>query len=173
MQPGRSRLPAPRHASFLRVTERGGAGNSVAAPASQITVEENGEEKNPIRPDCYKHFTPRYKTSALDPVHSIITFALKFTNSITDSLTHSFTNFQPLFFQGAVTPPPGQEGLSLKAVIGYNGNGRSNMVWNPDTGELYMYYLNMSCGCGSGDLSISIIVNFELCNPCRIVLTWL
>uniref|UniRef100_A0A8B9L481 WD repeat domain 90 n=1 Tax=Astyanax mexicanus TaxID=7994 RepID=A0A8B9L481_ASTMX len=42
----------------------------------------------------------------------------------------------------AVTPPPGQEGLSLKAVIGYNGNGRSNMVWNPDTG-LFVY----SCGC--------------------------
>ncbi|XP_047667072.1 WD repeat-containing protein 90 isoform X2 [Tachysurus fulvidraco] len=110
VQPGRSRSPAPRHASFLRVTERGGAVNSVAAPACQITVEENGEEKNPIRPDCYKHFTPRYKTSALDP--------------------------------GAVTPPPGQDGLSLKAVIGYNGNGRSNMVWNPDTG-LFVY----SCGC--------------------------
>uniref|UniRef100_A0AAR2K9A7 WD repeat domain 90 n=1 Tax=Pygocentrus nattereri TaxID=42514 RepID=A0AAR2K9A7_PYGNA len=42
----------------------------------------------------------------------------------------------------AATPPPGQEGLSLKAVVGYNGNGRSNMIWNPDTG-LFVY----SCGC--------------------------
>ncbi|KAK3551522.1 hypothetical protein QTP70_017350, partial [Hemibagrus guttatus] len=110
VRPGPDRSPAPRHASFLRVTERGGAAKSVTAPANQITLEENGEGKKPIRPDCYKHFTPRYKTSALDP--------------------------------SAVTPPPGQEGLSLKAVIGYNGNGRSNMVWNPDTG-LFVY----SCGC--------------------------
>ncbi|XP_026782452.3 WD repeat-containing protein 90 isoform X1 [Pangasianodon hypophthalmus] len=110
VQPGPDRSPAPRHASFLRVTERGGAAKSDTAPVSQITVEENGEEKKPIRPDCYKHFIPRYKTTALDP--------------------------------SAVTPPPGQEGLSLKAVIGYNGNGRSNMVWNPDTG-LFVY----SCGC--------------------------
>lgn len=35
----------------------------------------------------------------------------------------------------AVTPVPGQEGLCLKAVIGYNGNGRDNMIWNPDSGE--------------------------------------
>uniref|UniRef100_A0A8C1U243 WD repeat domain 90 n=1 Tax=Cyprinus carpio TaxID=7962 RepID=A0A8C1U243_CYPCA len=40
------------------------------------------------------------------------------------------------------TPPSGQAGLSLKAVIGYNGNGRNNMVWNPDTG-LFVY----TCGC--------------------------
>ncbi|KPP58808.1 hypothetical protein Z043_123333, partial [Scleropages formosus] len=42
----------------------------------------------------------------------------------------------------AQPPPAGQEGLLLKAVIGYNGNGRGNMVWNPDTG-LFAY----SCGC--------------------------
>lgn len=28
----------------------------------------------------------------------------------------------------------GEEGLKLKAVIGYNGNGRGNMVWSPDQG---------------------------------------
>lgn len=110
VRPSPDRSPAPRHASVLRVTERGGATKSVTTPVGQIAVEENGEEEKPIRPDCYKHFTPRYKTSALD--------------------------------LSAVTPPPGQEGLSLKAVIGYNGNGRSNMVWNPDTG-LFVY----SCGC--------------------------
>ncbi|XP_058250376.1 WD repeat-containing protein 90 isoform X2 [Hemibagrus wyckioides] len=110
VQPGPDRSPAPRHASFLRVTEKGGAVKSVIAPANKITSEENEEGKKPIRPDCYKHFTPRYKTSTLDP--------------------------------SAVTPPPGQEDLTLKAVIGYNGNGRSNMVWNPDTG-LFVY----SCGC--------------------------
>uniref|UniRef100_A0A803TYR9 WD repeat-containing protein 90 n=1 Tax=Anolis carolinensis TaxID=28377 RepID=A0A803TYR9_ANOCA len=32
--------------------------------------------------------------------------------------------------------------LKLKTVIGYNGNGRGNMVWNPDTG-----FFAYSCGC--------------------------
>ncbi|OBS82697.1 hypothetical protein A6R68_23340 [Neotoma lepida] len=31
-------------------------------------------------------------------------------------------------------PPVGREQLRLKAVVGYNGNGRANMVWRPDTG---------------------------------------
>ncbi|XP_043083053.1 WD repeat-containing protein 90 isoform X2 [Puntigrus tetrazona] len=44
--------------------------------------------------------------------------------------------------QTTVAPLSGQAGLSLKAVIGYNGNGRNNMVWNPDTG-LFVY----TCGC--------------------------
>ncbi len=30
--------------------------------------------------------------------------------------------------------PANQAGIRLKAVVGYNGNGRSNMVWNADTG---------------------------------------
>uniref|UniRef100_A0A4W5QM74 WD repeat-containing protein 90 n=1 Tax=Hucho hucho TaxID=62062 RepID=A0A4W5QM74_9TELE len=68
------------------------------------------EVEKPVRPDCYKHFTPRFKTSTLD--------------------------------QSTATPELGEEGLSLKAVIGYNGNGRANMVWNPETG-LFAY----SCGC--------------------------
>ncbi|KAI5105705.1 WD repeat-containing protein 90 [Silurus meridionalis] len=104
------RPPASRHASFLRVTERGNPANMVTAPVDRNSVEENRVEKKPSRPDCYKHFTPRYTTSGPDP--------------------------------SAVTPPLGQESLSLKAVIGYNGNGRSNVVWNPDTG-LFVY----SCGC--------------------------
>lgn len=44
---------------------------------------------------------------------------------------------QCLFFlQSFSSPPAGSEVLKLKAVIGYNGNGRGNMVWNPDTGTL-------------------------------------
>lgn len=42
---------------------------------------------------------------------------------------------QCLFFLQSFLPPPaGSEVLKLKAVIGYNGNGRGNMVWSPDTG---------------------------------------
>ncbi|XP_035694518.1 WD repeat-containing protein 90-like [Branchiostoma floridae] len=36
--------------------------------------------------------------------------------------------------QRRYTAPPNQAGLTLQAVIGYNGNGRGNMVWNSDTG---------------------------------------
>ncbi|KAM7007238.1 LOW QUALITY PROTEIN: WD repeat-containing protein 90 [Passerculus sandwichensis] len=63
-----------------------------------------------IRPDSYRHFTPRFKASVLP--------------------------------QSFVSPPAGSEVLKLKAVIGYNGNGRGNMVWNPDTG-----FFAYSCGC--------------------------
>uniref|UniRef100_A0A8C3D8T2 WD repeat domain 90 n=1 Tax=Corvus moneduloides TaxID=1196302 RepID=A0A8C3D8T2_CORMO len=59
-----------------------------------------------IRPDSYRHFTPRFKASSFS------------------------------------SPPAGSEALKLKAVIGYNGNGRGNMVWNPDTG-----FFAYSCGC--------------------------
>uniref|UniRef100_A0A670YA84 WD repeat-containing protein 90 n=1 Tax=Pseudonaja textilis TaxID=8673 RepID=A0A670YA84_PSETE len=38
--------------------------------------------------------------------------------------------------------PTANEALKLKAVIGYNGNARGNMVWNPDTG-----FFAYSCGC--------------------------
>ncbi|KAM5331996.1 WD repeat-containing protein 90 isoform 3-T3 [Glossophaga mutica] len=31
-------------------------------------------------------------------------------------------------------PPAGGERLHLKAVVGYNGNGRANVIWRPDTG---------------------------------------
>ncbi|KAJ6659778.1 hypothetical protein lerEdw1_018494 [Lerista edwardsae] len=68
------------------------------------------EPQNNVRPDCYRHFAPRFKTSVPSK---------------------------------AFTPPlPGNEGLKLKAIIGYNGNGRRNMVWNPDTG-----FFAYSCGC--------------------------
>ncbi|XP_041262484.1 WD repeat-containing protein 90 isoform X5 [Onychostruthus taczanowskii] len=63
-----------------------------------------------IRPDSYRHFTPRFKASVLP--------------------------------QSFLSPPVGSEVLKLKAVIGYNGNGRGNMVWNPDTG-----FFAYSCGC--------------------------
>ncbi|XP_056222733.1 WD repeat-containing protein 90 [Seriola aureovittata] len=96
----------PRQAtSFLKVTE---LVNTSPLNTSHIdTVELRG--KKPVRPDCYRHFIPRFKTSTLD--------------------------------QAAVAPQPGQEGIKLKAVIGYNGNGRGNMVWSPDQG-LFAY----SCG---------------------------
>ncbi|XP_013922734.1 PREDICTED: WD repeat-containing protein 90-like [Thamnophis sirtalis] len=65
--------------------------------------------QNIIRPDCYRHFIPRFKSSAPSKVFS---------------------------------SPTANEGLKLKAVIGYNGNARGNMVWNPDTG-----FFAYSCGC--------------------------
>uniref|UniRef100_A0AAQ4RJH5 WD repeat domain 90 n=1 Tax=Gasterosteus aculeatus aculeatus TaxID=481459 RepID=A0AAQ4RJH5_GASAC len=95
-----------RPASFLQVTE---LVNPLSVNAGHTdAVELKG--KKPARPDCYRHFVPRFNTSTLD--------------------------------QAAVAPQPGEEAIKLKAVIGYNGNGRSNMVWSADQG-LFAY----SCGC--------------------------
>ncbi|XP_041733420.1 WD repeat-containing protein 90 [Coregonus clupeaformis] len=105
--------PRPASGSFLKVTEMvaGGVSSStLKASLKRAADNDDLEVVKPVRPDCYKHFTPRFKTSTLD--------------------------------QSTATPQPGEEGLSLKAVIGYNGNGRANMVWNPETG-LFAY----SCGC--------------------------
>ena len=33
--------------------------------------------------------------------------------------------------------PPNQAGLRLSSVIGYNGCGRNNLVWQPETGEYH------------------------------------
>ncbi|XP_051487835.1 WD repeat-containing protein 90 isoform X1 [Apus apus] len=59
----------------------------------------------------------------------------------------SYWHFTPRFKasvlpQSFSSPPAGREVLKLKAVIGYNGNGRGNMVWNPDTG-----FFAYTCGC--------------------------
>ncbi|XP_054570544.1 WD repeat-containing protein 90 [Eptesicus fuscus] len=40
------------------------------------------------------------------------------------------------------SPPAGAEWLHLKAVVGYNGNGRANVIWRPDTG-----FFAYTCGC--------------------------
>ncbi|XP_063077510.1 WD repeat-containing protein 90 [Engraulis encrasicolus] len=110
--PSPARSPTPKHSSFLRVTDRSQGGASPDKPANELGEDNLGTSSPKVepRPDCYKHFTLRYNTSAPE--------------------------------QGVVAPPPGEEGLRLNAVIGYNGNGRGNMVWNPDTG-LFVY----TCGC--------------------------
>ncbi|XP_059381119.1 WD repeat-containing protein 90 isoform X2 [Carassius carassius] len=107
---GHAHSPPPKHASFLRVTEWVKDEDTPTLSANQSKIEKIQDNHTAVRPDCYKHFTSRFKTSVLD--------------------------------RNTVAPPSGQAGLSLKAVIGYNGNGRNNMVWNPDTG-LFVY----TCGC--------------------------
>lgn len=37
--------------------------------------------------------------------------------------------------QNVPSPAAGGERLHLKAVVGYNGNGRANVIWRPDTGK--------------------------------------
>ncbi|XP_058477467.1 WD repeat-containing protein 90 isoform X2 [Solea solea] len=96
----------PRPASFLKVTDL----LDTSPLKTSHTDHSDSKGKKPIRPDCYKHFIPRFKTCTFD--------------------------------QAAVAPQPGKEGLKLKAVIGYNGNGRGNMVWSAEQG-LFAY----SCGC--------------------------
>ncbi|XP_029102773.1 WD repeat-containing protein 90 isoform X1 [Scleropages formosus] len=108
--------PPPAGGSFLRVTDmvaKDDQRTRTNGLRTATAVPHPGDEqrdRSPVRPDAYRHFTPRFKM---------------FSQA-----------------QCAAAPPAGQEGLLLKAVIGYNGNGRGNMVWNPDTG-LFAY----SCGC--------------------------
>ncbi|XP_069875939.1 WD repeat-containing protein 90-like isoform X1 [Dipodomys merriami] len=107
---------APRPAVLVE-RELGGAGDGALGAAwgsrgppvsphhhSQPSAQNlrKGRAWPTVRPDSYKHFTARYKTSL--PSKNV-------------------------FF-----PPTGGEQLHLKAVVGYNGNGRANMVWRPDTG---------------------------------------
>lgn len=62
--------------------------------------------------------------------------------AILSELTLSLCLF---FLQSFSAPPAGNEVLKLKAVIGYNGNGRGNMVWDPDTGMLGRVQRAESC----------------------------
>ncbi|PIO31188.1 hypothetical protein AB205_0180910, partial [Aquarana catesbeiana] len=59
----------------------------------------------------------------------------------------TYSHFNPRYktsslAKGLSHPPAGQEMLALKAVIGYNGNGRGNIAWSPDTG-----FFAYTCGC--------------------------
>ncbi|XP_048450008.1 WD repeat-containing protein 90-like, partial [Rhincodon typus] len=63
-------------------------------------------------------------------------------NKRPDSYKHFAAQFKASSVSQAAVLPVGKEDLKLKVVIGYNGNGRGNMVWNPDT-ALFAY----SCGC--------------------------
>ncbi|XP_069547580.1 WD repeat-containing protein 90 [Brachyistius frenatus] len=105
--PGPGGFSDPRPAvSFLKVTDL--VDMSLLNTDHLDTVDV--KQKTAVRPDCYRHFIQRFKTSSLD--------------------------------QTVVAPQTEEEGIKLKAVIGYNGNGRGNMVWSPDQG-LFAY----SCGC--------------------------
>lgn len=37
-------------------------------------------------------------------------------------------------FQKRYVAPTNQESLKLQSIIGYNGNGRDNLIWHPSTG---------------------------------------
>jgi len=43
-------------------------------------------------------------------------------------------NLSSVLSQRRYAAPPNQAGLKLKSVIGYNGNGRGNMIWHADSG---------------------------------------
>ncbi|KAM9015938.1 WD repeat-containing protein 90 isoform 1-T1 [Ara ararauna] len=95
----------------VRPKERQESSRSPGTSASEPRKQTMGPKPQcSVRPDSYRHFTPRFKASVLPK------------------------SFLP--------PPAGSEVLKLKAVIGYNGNGRGNMVWNPDTG-----FFAYTCGC--------------------------
>ncbi|XP_068921625.1 WD repeat-containing protein 90 [Petaurus breviceps papuanus] len=60
-----------------------------------------------------------------------------------DSYKHFIARFKASTLPKTISFPKNNcERLRLKAVVGYNGNGRGNMVWRPDTG-----FFAYTCGC--------------------------
>lgn len=96
-----------------------------------LDISAEFQTEKPVQPDCYKHFIPRCTTSTLDQVKT--SCRLRDCSYIVFlSLCYSVLIFS--LIQAAVAPQLGEEGMKLKAVIGYNGNGRGNMVWSPEQG---------------------------------------
>ncbi|XP_061065493.1 WD repeat-containing protein 90 isoform X2 [Eubalaena glacialis] len=91
-----------------------------AAPGRQgmVTYRANGEPKAPVGPGAYSTGRAR----AQPPTRP-------------DSYRHFTARYKAsLLAKGLSFPAVGDEQLHLKAVMGYNGNGRANLVWRPDTG---------------------------------------
>lgn len=65
---GHAHSPSPKHASFLRVTEWVRDEDTPTTPTNQSRADTVRESRTQVRPDCYKHFTPRFRTSELDQV---------------------------------------------------------------------------------------------------------
>ncbi|XP_066239129.1 WD repeat-containing protein 90 isoform X2 [Saccopteryx leptura] len=59
-----------------------------------------------------------------------------------DSYTHFIARYKASVTAKVSSPPAEGKWLHLKAVVGYNGNGRANVIWRPDTG-----FFAYTCGC--------------------------
>ncbi|XP_026973770.1 WD repeat-containing protein 90 isoform X3 [Sagmatias obliquidens] len=97
-----------------------GLRTDLAAPGRQgmVTYRTNGEPKAPAGPGTCSTGRAR----AQPPTRP-------------DSYRHFTARYKAsLLPKGLSFPAVGDERLHLKAVMGYNGNGRANLVWRPDTG---------------------------------------
>ncbi|XP_060141563.1 WD repeat-containing protein 90 isoform X6 [Globicephala melas] len=105
-----------------------GLRTDLAAPGRQgmVTYRTNGEPKAPAGPGACSTGRAR----AQPPTRP-------------DSYRHFTARYKAsLLPKGLSFPAVGDERLHLKAVMGYNGNGRANLVWRPDTG-----FFAYTCGC--------------------------
>ncbi|XP_043935318.1 WD repeat-containing protein 90 [Protopterus annectens] len=125
----------------------------------QLQAETEHEERRQealhcVRPDCYKHFIARYKASvrikvpvSFDEVKVKQKCGKYYKMGLESLYFYTFFVF-PYMFSTVLTNYEisasvlDEDSLVLKTIIGYNGNGRGNMVWNPDTG-----FFAYSCGC--------------------------
>ncbi|XP_055662481.1 WD repeat-containing protein 90 isoform X3 [Falco peregrinus] len=121
-------------------------GSSVVAngdrDASVFVVESVRNKELVVRPKGRQESLGSPGESTHEPRKE--TKSLKSHSSIhPDSYRHFTPRFKASVLpKSFLLPPAGSEVLKLKAVIGYNGNGRGNMVWNPDTG-----FFAYTCGC--------------------------
>ncbi len=77
---GHAHSSPPKHASFLRVTEWVEEEDTPTLPANQSRTENIQDSHTAVRPDCYKHFTPRFKTSVLDQVYIFNQLLIKYVH---------------------------------------------------------------------------------------------
>uniref|UniRef100_UPI00398F26DD WD repeat-containing protein 90 n=1 Tax=Pristiophorus japonicus TaxID=55135 RepID=UPI00398F26DD len=106
--------------SFLQIHENVHCGEDVSSILRPTSCQEHQEElEEPVGDGDFSHNCTR-----------------------PDSYKHFAAQFKTSSVSQGAVLPDGKEDLKLKVVIGYNGNGRGNMVWNPDT-ALFAY----TCGC--------------------------
>lgn len=93
---GHTHSPPPKHTSFLRVTEWVKNEDTPTLPASQSRTEKIRDGHTAVRPDCYKHFTPRFKTYVLDQVYIYVYFFYQlFINMLISKVNCALLTFKP------------------------------------------------------------------------------
>uniref|UniRef100_H0WS08 WD repeat-containing protein 90 n=1 Tax=Otolemur garnettii TaxID=30611 RepID=H0WS08_OTOGA len=108
----RLQVPVPSQASPLRLIH---AGPLEGGDGAESTRNRGAQPCTHLY--SYKHFFARHRTLA----------------KVSDG---------PYSVKSVAFSPASDQQLHLKAVLGYSGSGRANMVWRPDTG-----FFAYTCGC--------------------------
>ncbi|XP_023584304.1 WD repeat-containing protein 90 [Trichechus manatus latirostris] len=105
------------------------------APGAAVLVEKGAGGDRPGRTTGGPWGLGKPACSHSQPSASSPRDAVDLPTARPDSYKHFVACFKASQFPRSISfPPASGRPLRLKAVVGYNGNGRANMVWRPDTG---------------------------------------